>query len=85
MLCSPSAPVLYFLLFRVPWRRARMLAFLNPEADPQGSGFHTIQSLIAVGTGGIRGVGFFEGRAKLFYLPSRIPTLSLPILRKSWA
>jgi cell division protein FtsW len=64
-----SAPVLYFLLFRVPWRRARMLAFLNPEADPQGSGFHTIQSLIAVGTGGIRGVGFFEGRAKLFYLP----------------
>ena len=64
-----SIPVLYFLLFRVPWRRARMLAFLNPEADPQGSGFHTIQSLIAVGTGGIRGVGFFEGRAKLFYLP----------------
>ena len=64
-----AAPVLYILLFRVPWRRARMLAFLNPEADPQGSGFHTIQSLIAVGTGGIRGLGFMEGRQKLFYLP----------------
>jgi cell division protein FtsW len=64
-----AAPILYFLLFRVPWRRARMLAFLNPEADPQGSGFHTIQSLIAVGTGGIRGLGFMEGRQKLFYLP----------------
>ncbi len=64
-----AAPVLYFLLFRVPWRRARMLAFLNPDADPQGSGFHTIQSLIAVGTGGIRGLGFMEGRQKLFYLP----------------
>jgi cell division protein FtsW len=64
-----AAPVLYFLLFRVPWRRARMLAFMNPEADPQGSGFHTIQSLIAVGTGGIRGLGFMEGRQKLFYLP----------------
>ena len=64
-----AAPVLYFLLFRVPWRRARMLAFLHPEADPQGSGFHTIQSLIAVGTGGIRGLGFMEGRQKLFYLP----------------
>jgi cell division protein FtsW len=64
-----AAPLLWFLLFRVPWRRARMLAFLNPEADPQGSGFHTIQSLIAVGTGGIRGLGFFEGRQKLFYLP----------------
>jgi cell division protein FtsW len=64
-----AAPVLYFLLFRVPWRRARMLAFMNPESDPQGSGFHTIQSLIAVGTGGIRGLGFMEGRQKLFYLP----------------
>jgi cell division protein FtsW len=64
-----AAPVLWFLLFRVPWRRARMLAFMNPESDPQGSGFHTIQSLIAVGTGGIRGLGFMEGRQKLFYLP----------------
>jgi cell division protein FtsW len=64
-----AAPVLYLLLFRVPWRRARMLAFLHPEADPQGSGFHTIQSLIAVGTGGIHGLGFMEGRQKLFYLP----------------
>lgn len=64
-----ATPVLYWLLFRVPWRRARMLAFLNPEADPQGSGFHTIQSLIAVGTGGIRGLGYMEGRQKLFYLP----------------
>jgi cell division protein FtsW len=64
-----SAPVLYLLLFRVAWRRARMLAFIHPEADPQGAGFHTIQSLIAVGTGGIFGRGFMEGVAKLFYLP----------------
>ena len=64
-----AAPVLYLLLFRVPWRRARMLAFIHPEADPQGAGFHTIQSLIAVGTGGIFGRGFMEGVQKLFYLP----------------
>ena len=64
-----SLPVLYLLLFRVPWRRARMLAFINPEADPQGAGFHTIQSLIAVGTGGVFGRGFMEGVQKLFYLP----------------
>ena len=64
-----AAPLLYVLLFRVPWRRARMMAFMNPEADPQGSGFHTIQSLIAVGAGGIHGLGFMEGRQKLFYLP----------------
>jgi cell division protein FtsW len=66
---AAAAPPLYILLFRVPWRRARMLAFLNPEADPQGSGFHTIQSLIAVGTGGLFGDGFMGGRQKLFYLP----------------
>ena len=64
-----AAPVLYWMLFRVPWRRARILAFLNPWKDPQGSGFHTIQSLIAVGTGGLRGLGYMEGRQKLFYLP----------------
>jgi cell division protein FtsW len=46
-----------------------MLAFVNPEADPRGTGFHILQSLIAVGTGGIRGLGLMEGRQKLFYLP----------------
>ena len=60
---------LYFLLFRVQFRRERILAFLNPDADPLGKGFHIIQSLIAVGSGGLRGVGFMEGRQKLFYLP----------------
>ena len=64
-----AAPVLYLLLFHVSWRRARMLAFIHPEANPQGAGFHTIQSLIAVGTGGIFGRGFMEGVQKLFYLP----------------
>jgi cell division protein FtsW len=64
-----SMPVLYYMLFRVPWRRARMLAFINPEADPRGTGFHILQSLIAVGTGGLRGLGLMEGRQKLFYLP----------------
>jgi cell division protein FtsW len=64
-----ASPVLYYMLFRVPWRRARMLAFVNPEADPRGTGFHILQSLIAVGTGGLRGLGLMEGRQKLFYLP----------------
>jgi cell division protein FtsW len=64
-----AAPVLYFMLFRVKWRRDRIFAFLNPESDPLGKGFHIIQSLIAVGTGGISGTGFMDGRQKLFYLP----------------
>ncbi len=64
-----AAPVLYFMLFHVAWRRARMVAFINPEEDPRGAGFHILQSLIAVGSGGIRGLGLMEGRQKLFYLP----------------
>ena len=60
---------LYFLLFRVRWRYERLLAFMDPYADPQGRGFHMIQSLIAVGTGGISGQGLMEGKQKLFYLP----------------
>lgn len=63
------APVLYYLLFHVGWRRDRMLVYLNPYADPQGHGFHIIQSLIAVGTGGVTGMGLMEGKQKLFYLP----------------
>jgi cell division protein FtsW len=64
-----ATPVLYFMLFHVAWRRARMLAFVDPEADPRGTGFHILQSLIAVGTGGFHGLGLMEGRQKLFYLP----------------
>jgi cell division protein FtsW len=64
-----ASPVMYYMLFHVAWRAARMKVFLNPEADPKGAGFHILQSLIAVGTGGIRGLGLMEGRQKLFYLP----------------
>lgn len=64
-----ASPVLYYMLFHVAWRRARMVAFLNPGSDPRGTGFHILQSLIAVGTGGIHGLGLMEGRQKLFYLP----------------
>ena len=60
---------LYLLIFHVSWRRDRILAFLNPYADRQKAGFHIIQSLIAVGTGGITGTGLMEGKQKLFYLP----------------
>jgi cell division protein FtsW len=52
-----------------PYRRQRWLAFLNPYDDPLGKGFQTIQSLIAVGTGGIWGKGFMAGVQKMFYLP----------------
>ena len=60
---------LYFLIFHVAYRRDRILAFWNPYADPKGFGFHIIQSLIAVATGGVTGLGLMEGKQKLFYLP----------------
>jgi cell division protein FtsW len=65
----PILPMMYYLLFHVGFRRDRMTVFLNPESDPQGKGFHIMQSLIAVSTGGLTGRGLMEGRQKLFFLP----------------
>ena len=64
-----SLPALYFLLMTSPYRRRRVTAFLNPWADPRGDGFQMIQSMIAVGTGGLFGRGLMAGVQKLFYLP----------------
>ena len=65
-----SLPALYVLIFSVPYRRMRILAFLNPWLDPKGSGFQIIQSQVALGSGGIFGVGLGHSRQKLFYLPA---------------
>ena len=65
-----SLPALYLLIFHVAYRRARILAFLNPWLDPKGSGFQIIQSQIALGSGGIFGVGLGHSKQKLFYLPA---------------
>ena len=62
-------PPLFCLVYFFEYRMRRILAFLNPWRDPQGAGFQIIQSLIAVGTGGLTGVGLMEGKQKLFYLP----------------
>jgi cell division protein FtsW len=53
------------------YRRDRFLAFLDPWADPLGDGYHIIQSLFALGSGGLFGVGLGNSRQKLFYLPER--------------
>lgn len=54
-----------------PYRMARIFAFLDPWQDPQDTGFQTVQSLLAIGSGGLAGVGLGYGRAKMFYLPER--------------
>src|SRR5438128_6508171 len=62
-------PAAILALLSAAYRRDRLLTFLNPEADPQGKGFQAMQSLIAVGTGGLHGLGIGNGRQKLFFLP----------------
>lgn len=52
-----------------PYRMARFTAFLDPWADPQEHGYQTIQSLLAIGSGGLFGSGLGQGRQKLFYVP----------------
>ena len=65
-----SLPVLYVLLFRVAYRRKRLMTFMNPWADKRGAGFQIIQSFVALGSGGPFGVGLGQSRQKLFYLPA---------------
>ncbi len=66
MMLVPAAAM---LIVNTAYRRDRLFTFLNPEADPLGKGFQAMQSLIAVGTGGLRGLGIGNGRQKLFFLP----------------
>lgn len=65
-----SLPVLYYFIMGEEYRRQRMLAFLNPWSDPLDSGFHIIQSLYALGSGGLLGLGFGQSKQKFFYLPT---------------
>ena len=64
-----ALPAIYLVLISASYRRRRLFAFWDPWADPLGDGFQIIQSLIAVGTGGLFGRGLMEGVQKLFYLP----------------
>ncbi|MEO7135487.1 MAG: putative lipid II flippase FtsW [Vicinamibacterales bacterium] len=64
-----AVPALYVILMQADYRRRRLLTFMDPWADPLGDGFQIIQSLIAVGTGGVFGKGLMQGVQKLFYLP----------------
>ncbi len=57
------------LIAVAPYRLERILSFLNPWSDPLGSGFQIIQSLYAIGPGGLFGYGFLNSRQKHFYLP----------------
>jgi cell division protein FtsW len=68
-LALAALPALYLLVMRVPYRRARVLAFLDPWAQATGSGWQIIQSFVAFGSGGLFGRGLGEGQQKLLFLP----------------
>jgi cell division protein FtsW len=67
---STAVVLVTALAFAAPYRRARMLAFLHPWKDQANTGYQIAQSLIALGSGGLSGVGLGAGRAKWMFLPN---------------
>lgn len=68
----------------VGFRAERMAAFLNPAADPAGAGFQVRQSLVALGSGGLTGVGFGEGRQKFGFLPEAHNDFIFAMVGEEW-
>jgi len=69
-LAAAGAPVLWYFMY--DYQKRRVLTFLNPENDPLGAGYHTIQSKIAIGSGGFYGKGWLNGtQSHLEFLPER--------------
>jgi len=65
-----AAPHIYSIIYKIQaYQKARLLAFLDPWKDPEGIGYQIIQSWIALGSGGLTGLGLGESRQKLFFLP----------------
>jgi cell division protein FtsW len=64
-----AIPCFYFMVVQYPYRWERIMAYWDPSRDPDGAGWQTIGSLIAVGSGGLSGLGLGAGRQKLFWLP----------------
>jgi cell division protein FtsW len=80
--------VLAFLAFVFamvePYRRDRLLTFLHPWADQSGSGFQGVQAMIAIGSGGLFGVGLGESVQKIFYLPEAHTDMILAVIGEEW-
>jgi cell division protein FtsW len=62
-------PGLYWALMHVRFRMGRLMVFLNPWGDRQGGGYQAVQALLALGQGGLLGIGLGKSQQKLFYLP----------------
>jgi cell division protein FtsW len=78
-----AVPVLYTQL-DVAFRARRVASYLNPSADPAGAGFQVHQSMLAIGSGGVAGVGFGQGRQKLGFLPEAHNDFIFAMIGEEW-
>jgi len=71
--------------FLKPYQKTRLVSFLDPESDPQGAGYHSLQSKIAIGSGGSTGKGFLEGtQSHLNFLPEKQTDFIFTMLAEEW-
>lgn len=68
-IAAAAVPALLYLMLAKPYRRKRILAFFHPWDDPRGVGFQIVQSFLALGSGGLFGLGLGGSQQKLFFLP----------------
>lgn len=67
------------------YQKARLLSFFDPSKDPLGSGYHVLQSKIAIGSGGLTGVGFKSStQASLMFLPEHHTDFIFPVIAEEW-
>jgi cell division protein FtsW len=80
MLAGALALLALFFSLSEPYRRERLVSFLDPWADSDGAGFQSVQAMIAIGSGGPLGVGLGESVQKLFYLPEAHTDMILAVI-----
>jgi len=84
LLSLASLPVIWMFVLK-SYQKGRILTFLNPERDPLGSGYHIIQSKIAIGSGGLFGKGFGEGtQGQLNFLPAHHTDFIFAVFSEEW-
>jgi len=76
--------VFYLLMFTASYRNSRLTAFIDPESDPTGAGYHIIQSQMALGSGGLFGLGLGAGRQKFGWLPEQFTDTIFAVLGQEW-
>jgi rod shape determining protein RodA len=85
VLAAGSGAVPLAWRFLKPYQKARIYTFLNPESDPLGAGYHSLQSKIAIGSGGVFGKGFLQGtQSHLSFLPEKQTDFIFTMFAEEW-